>query len=58
MQEHAQNGLFAIFDGHQGSKAADYCVKHLESEISKISGMLSDGFSALQIGKLNFCNVL
>jgi serine/threonine protein phosphatase PrpC len=29
----SQNGLFAVFDGHAGDKAADYCQQHFNERL-------------------------
>lgn len=42
IEEERQNGLFAVFDGHSGDRAADYCVQHLSKKLIKSSKIIAD----------------
>jgi serine/threonine protein phosphatase PrpC len=39
----SQNGLFAVFDGHAGDKAADYCQQHFNERLVQKAEALERG---------------
>lgn len=50
-QSQTPHGYFAVFDGHGGSQASEYCAEHLHANILR-SEFFPDMYSALQDGFL------
>lgn len=49
----AYNGLFAVFDGHSGDRAADFCEKNISQMIIRNANQIERGdtLQAIKQGK-------